>query len=261
MTDRFNKDYWDGVANNKSICNREELWRAHLKNIYQRFISGHGGIALKTDLYDEAISEHNLLSLLEQHYQQVVGLDHSSTVAQRARQRITNEKIVILVSDVRCVPFEDNSFDCILSNSTLDHFPSKKDIITSLKELYRILKPHGRLIISLDNPSNPVIRLRNALPYKILKSIGIIPYYMGVTLSKTELIRAMEGQGFKIKESSVIVHCPRFFAIWTGFLVNRLGSKTINKCFLKILDIFEYLENLPSKYLTGYFVCVEATKE
>ncbi len=68
-----------------------------------------------------------------------------------------------VVSDIRNSPFKTESFDQIISNSTLDHFTNKNDIIVSLKELRRMLKPEGVLIITLDNPSNPVVYLRNLL--------------------------------------------------------------------------------------------------
>ena len=266
-TDSFNGDYWGKIAAQGKRSRREDAWRNYLKEIYRKLIVQEkdirGGIALKTDLYDEAITSDNLFSMLSQQQWHVVGMDYSLAVAQYARQRLVQQRNTpqgIVVTDIRRLPFKDNSFDAVVSNSTLDHFACKEDIIVSLKELYRILKPQEELIITLDNPTNPVVRLRNMLPYWLLKSSGIIPFYMGVTLSKSELIRVMQEQGFKIKEGSAIVHCPRFFAIWIGSVVAMLGSKTLTRCFSRFLGIFEFLEKSPLRYLSGYFICVKAAK-
>ena len=264
MQNSIDNNYWDGIIKSQQSYIQDDLWRANLKLIYQELINGYGLIALKTDLYDEASSEYNILSLLSKCFKHVIGMDYSFAIAEHARQRLNNEKEVspyaVLVSDIRNASFKDDSFDCIISNSTLDHFLCREEIITSIRELYRILKPQGELIITLDNPWNPVVRLRNALPYGMLKLIGIIPFYMGVTLSNDDLLRVLDKQGFKIKQSSFIVHCPRFLGIWIGFLVAMLGNKVANRCFIKLINSFEYLQKTPLRSLTGYFVCVKATK-
>ncbi|HTY45038.1 MAG TPA: methyltransferase domain-containing protein [Patescibacteria group bacterium] len=267
MSVKANSEYWDAIADRNLKSAREDVWRIHLKEIYRRMIfdgnNAPGKLWLKTDLYDETITDHSLFSLLSPQRLSLVGMDCSPAVAGHARQRLTRQKIAlqgIVVTDIRKLSFEDNSFDTVISNSTLDHFPSKDDIVAGIKELFRVLKPKGELILTLDNPLNPVIRLRNALPYGLLKSAGIIPFYMGATLSRSELIRVLEGQGFKVRYTGAIVHCPRFFAIWIGSLVALLRSNTATGCFLKLLGICERLEKSPLKYLSGYFTCVKATK-
>ncbi len=234
-----------------------------MKEVYQglmdRWIgNSKGGIILKTDLYDEAISSHGLIPLCGQKCERVIGIDVSFGVAMAARRRMIRECVVC--TDVRDLAFGSDSFDQVISNSTLDHFSHKKDIIVSLKELWRIMKPGGTLIITLDNPSNPVVFLRNLSPYRLLKLFGIIPFYMGVTLSKPQLIRILESSGFTVLDSTAIVHSPRILAIWTGYIVDRIGSERIKVYFRRLLRIFERLEKFPTRYLTGYFVASKAVK-
>src|SRR5204863_6785753 len=52
---------------------------------------------------------------------------------------------------------------------------------TGLAELRRVLSPHGRLVVTLDNGLNPVVALRNRLPLGILRRVGAVPYFVGVT--------------------------------------------------------------------------------
>lgn len=49
------------------------------------------------------------------------------------------------LSDNLALPFDDNSFDCVIGAGVLEHVAMDYE---SLKELYRVLKPDGRLIIT-----------------------------------------------------------------------------------------------------------------
>ena len=268
MPKHFISDYWDRIAKKSCGGKHEDLWRAHLKEVYQglmdRWIgNSKGGIILKTDLYDEAISSHGLIPLCGQKCERVIGIDLSFEVAMAARRRMIKQwkgSHNVVCTDVRNLAFRSDFFDQVISNSTLDHFSHKKDIIVSLKELWRIMKPGGTLIITLDNPSNPVVFLRNLSPYRLLKLFGIIPFYMGVTLSKPQLIRALESSGFTVHGNTAIIHSPRILAIWTGYIVDRIGSERIKVYFHRLLRIFEHLEKFPTRYLTGYFVAVKAIR-
>jgi ubiquinone/menaquinone biosynthesis C-methylase UbiE len=180
--------------------------------------------------------------------------------AKRQMTSLGEEGHQIAVSDARRQAFKSQIFDTVFSNSTLDHFSNRPDLLASLGELYRIIKPGGTLLITLDNPQNPVVSLRNRLPYKLLKQIGIIPYYMGVTLSRCELVRALESGGFRICDSTVIIHSPRIFAMWAGYFLGRLKRERLNARFIKLLGFFECLERLPTKHFTGYYVAVKAIK-
>ena len=50
-------------------------------------------------------------------------------------------------SDVRKLPFKDNYADYILAREIIEHIPTI-DLISTLKEWIRVLKPGGRLVIT-----------------------------------------------------------------------------------------------------------------
>jgi len=81
------------------------------------------------------------------------------------------------VADVRQLDFGDNSIELIISNSTLDHFQQAEDIDRSLAELARVLVPGGLLLVTMDNPLNPVIALRNRLPKSLLGRTALAPVF------------------------------------------------------------------------------------
>lgn len=265
----FSRDYWNTIVRKAQESNHENLWRAHMKQVYLELIGkwlgdANKGITLKTDLYDEAISEYNLIPLFGQRCERIIGTDASFEVAVAAKRRMVSEWDGwgnAVVSDIRNSSFKADSFDQIISNSTLDHFTNKEYIITSLRDLYRILKPGGVLIITLDNPSNPVVYLRNLLSYRLLKFFGTIPFYMGVTVSRSELIHLLESNGFSIHDSTAIEHCPRILVIWIGHILEKFASERIKVWYLRLLGFFERLERFPMRYLTGYFVAVKAVKK
>ena len=78
--------------------------------------------------------------------------------------------------------------------------------------------------------------MRNRLPYRLLKRLGVIPYYMGVTLSRAELVRALESIGFKVADSTVIVHSPRVLAIWAGSFLGRTKWEWMKAGFVRLLQ-------------------------
>jgi SAM-dependent methyltransferase len=263
------RDYWDLIASKSKGSDGEDLWRAHLKDVYQALRvkwgkKGRIGRTLKTDLFEEAVCRHDLVSLFGSECDHMVGMDVSFKTAQAAKRRMEvlwggwNQ---IAVSDARRQAFKSCVFDEILSNSTLDHFSSRTDLMASLEELHRILKPGGALLITLDNPWNPIVWVRNRLPYRFLKGLGIIPFYMGETLSRAELIHALESKGFRICDSTVIVHSPRALAIWTGYLLGKTKREGLVICFGRLLRALERLERFPTKNVTGYYVAVKAIKD
>ena len=116
------------------------------------------------------------------------------------------------------------------------------------------------LIITLDNPLNPVVFLRNHLPYGLLKRLGIINFFVGATLSRSKLVRALESMGLRVEEQSVIIHAPRIIALRIGSLIERFKSSGLRRSYLAVLRLFERLGALPTRDLTGYFVAVKAVK-
>jgi len=211
---------------------------------------------LKTDLFDEANSE-GLAPLLAQHAAMVVGIDVSTSVLRAARRQ--HPLLRRAAADVRCLPFANESFDCIVSTSTLDHFVNRDELLASLNELARVLRPRGLLILTLDNPSNPVVGLRNALPFAWLHRIGVVPYYVGATLRARDLRAHAEAAGLEVKETTFVLHCPRLLAVMATRLVRHCRRETQDR-LLRVLGGFEGLASLPTRRFTGYFVALCATK-
>jgi len=113
------------------------------------------------------------------------------------------------VTDIRALAWRPASCDLVYSPSTLDHFLHGRDIPAALSELGVVLRPGGRLLLTLDNPSNPLVRARNALWQLVGPVNPLIPFPMGRTLSRAALVNVLERVGFEVLRSGYVVHAPR----------------------------------------------------
>jgi SAM-dependent methyltransferase len=256
--------YWGGIAATIRLRAPIGAWRAYMRVVYKRLIDKwlgrrDFGRALKTDLFEEAVSPHHVLSDLGAGS---IGMDCSSAIVAAAQERLrhVDGRHLLIVGDVRRPPLKSMAVGCILSGSSLDHFSTKADIATSLTELARVLAPQGVLVITFDNPHNPVVWLRNRLPFAFLNRLGLVPYYVGATYNRVELRRQLEGLGLTVTHMTAVVHAPRAPAIWFVALVERLNWTALNAAITRGLDSFEVLERWPTRYLTGYYLAVRAEK-
>ena len=179
--------YWDAVATEWDDDASPDDWRSHsdavnLAACLRWWPTRPVGRVLKTDLFDEVAGE-GLVAALAARASSVVGIDRSLEAARASRRRAGAG---VVGADVRDLPFADGAFDLIVSNSTLDHFRDAREIARAIAELHRVLAPGGRVILTLDNPHNPVVWLRNALPFRALHHVGLVPYYVGATLSAAD---------------------------------------------------------------------------
>ncbi len=256
-----NGRYWDGILQEWLAEDRDALWRRYSDALhtalFRRWLGKRpGGRLLKTDLFDEAVSEG--MSALGAESSLAVGVDISEEVALAARRRHPGWNVI--VADVRHLPFADGAFGAILSNSTLDHFEAIGDISGALEELRRVLRPGGRLLLTLDNAANPVIALRQALPKGLLYRLGITPYAVGRTVGPNRLKAMLRALALRIVEMSPILHCPRYWAVRRARRLKNappLGQER----FLRSLARWEILQRPPSRWLTGYFIAILAIKE
>ena len=84
----------------------------------------------------------------------VVGLDIVANTITRNAEQAKNQGLsnLLFVSyDGEHFPFEDEVFDLFVTRYTLHHFP---EIEKSLMEVSRVLKPCGRLFISVREDSH-----------------------------------------------------------------------------------------------------------
>jgi SAM-dependent methyltransferase len=257
-------DYnWDKVAGKLINESENKFWRKHSDMINSELLvrwlpEGKRQIGLKTDLFDEAVSP-GLFPVMEARTVHIFGMDLSERILSKVKA--SHPGIKSVCADARQLPFSNDVFDYVVSNSTLDHFSSSGEIAAAIWEIYRVLRPGGQLILTLDNPTNPVLALRRLLPFKLLRQIGLLPYYVGKTYSIWRLRGELERIGMDVIEISAVMHFPRVLVVAMGKLIDKWGDRRINGLLLKGIMAFERLSKSPTEYFTGYFVAARAQKK
>lgn len=262
MTAPHDPQYWKDLGGQSEGGHRQPLWRTHSDAVNgawlaERLPPATAGPLLKTDLFDEALAL-GLYPLLADRAPLVIGIDVANSTIDAARARHGNLRGVC--GDVRALPFATASIATVVSTSTLDHFGSLEEITVSLRELHRVLRPDGRLLLTLDNLANPLVAARNTLPFPILHAAGIVPYRIGKTAGPLWLRRSIRNVGFDVLEVSALLHCPRVLAVAGAALLHRLGSPEAQRRYVDWLQSFENLNRWPSRFLTGYYIGVVARK-
>jgi hypothetical protein len=137
---------------------------------------------------------------------------------------------------------------------------SYDEIAASVRELHRVLKCDGQLIITLDNAANPVIALRNALPRRWRDRLSVVPYQVGVTLDQHRLVSVLQTTGFHVGAVRFLMHHPSVVAPALLRLIERGAPPALHQHCLDWLDKLEWLSEWPTRARTGHFVAVRAIK-
>jgi ubiquinone/menaquinone biosynthesis C-methylase UbiE len=109
----------------------------------------------------------NSLEYLHYGARKVFGIDISPVYISRAIELIRktgydNSHFDFRVMDAHVLNFEENTFDLVLGNGILHHLNT--DI--ALKEVYRVLKPNGRMLFLEPLADNPLLKLfRRLTPF------------------------------------------------------------------------------------------------
>ncbi len=89
-------------------------------------------------------------NLLKQKPKKIIGIDISEWLLEYAKQEIKSDKVEFYQMDLRKkLDFENNIFDIVVSYNVLQEI---KDISTPLREMTRVLKKGGKMIISITHP-------------------------------------------------------------------------------------------------------------
>lgn len=237
------------------------LWRDFCDGLYLRLLNKWLGgrrfeATLKTDLFDEAVGG-GLANWICSVSARMEGIDLMPEIAKRAADR--HPEITTRQADVRSLEaYPSPCFDLIVSNSTLDHFENETDLTRSLKELARVLLPGGLLFVTLDNPQNPIVSIRNRRSSASPGRSPLVPYFMGRTVPRLELIRMVEDAGLTVERSDYLMHLPRVLFLHASRLF-AAGSPS-GRGVMELMNSFELLNKLPARSRTGHYSAVLARK-
>jgi SAM-dependent methyltransferase len=210
---------------------------------------------LKTDLFEEAFGEDQLLGTFPVEASLLCGVDIAPEIVAKCQTRFARLRGGLPAADIRALPFRDASFDWIVSNSSLDHFDSRAELERALAELARVLAPGGVLLLTLDNPRNP---LYYAL--RLAARCGWAAFPLGATLSAPETWAVLERCGLRSLERRYFLFNPRGVSTLLFLLVRKLLAARGDGIVRAFLWGFAKLDAVPARPWTACFHATWAQK-
>lgn len=105
----------------------------------------------------------------------ITGIDISEDLLSQARER--QPQVTFKIEDAMNMSFPDNHFDVVFGSSILHHLEMGK----ATKEIFRVLKPGGKMIFAEPNMLNPQILVQKNVPF--------IKRWLGDSPDETAIIR------------------------------------------------------------------------
>ena len=131
----------------------------------------------------------------------VTGLDFTEEMLAKARinlEKTGYKNISFVNGDIENMPFEDNTFDVIISNCVLNLVPDKEK---AFSEIFRVLKPGGHFCIS-------DVVLQGTLPKTLSEAAAMYAGCVAGALQKDQYIEIVKNQkfsGIEIKKEKEVI--------------------------------------------------------
>lgn len=180
------------------LMNKIEFWL--MNNPIRAFIQGFEARKLKSmsDLPPEKVvleigcGQGVGTRLIQKHFKpkSINAIDLDPQMIRRAKRRVKAPHIVFEVGDASNLRFDDASFDAIVDFGIIHHIPNWQDC---LKELHRLLKPDGQLILedlsidTFETRIGKILRLFLAHPYEDM-------------FKRKDFYKELDRLGFKIQK-------------------------------------------------------------
>jgi len=137
------------------------------------------------------------------------GVDLSERILETARQRVDAD---FRQASLEALPFGDAEFDVVLCSQVIEHV---LDADAAVRELARVLRPGGALVISTDNERNYVTKTLNAPRSAAVRALRLRGARGRIESPATPYTRArfralLEHAGFTVERCETF----RFHLMW-----------------------------------------------
>ena len=167
---------FDSVAEQYDLMN--DLMSLGIHRIWKRVAVQLSNVRNGEKVLDLAGGTGDLTALFERRVGregEIVLADINSEMLRKGRDRLIDKGLIgnICYAQVNaeCLPFEDNSFDCVCIGFGLRNVTDKD---AALRSMYRVLKPGGRLIVlEFSHPTDKITeKVYDFYSFKVLPKIG-----------------------------------------------------------------------------------------
>lgn len=171
----------------------------------------------------------------------ITGIDLKESYLNIARHTVKNKNVTFLNADATNLPLKAKTFDRIIATEVLEHIPDEQAV---LRELHRVLKPEGILVITVPHkeypfawdPLNYILEkvFHTHMPSNIWWLAGIWADHVRL-YTESELVERVKAGGFRIKN---VWRATHFCVPFSHFLLYGIGKNIVEWGFIPQLSRF-----------------------
>lgn len=164
-----------------------------IRRTARRLVSGQDGPALEIGCGDGRL----VIPLARESGREVVGLDlfeHPFCAAVEQRNSMHIGNLELLRASGMELPFGDGSFESVICVNTLNSVPTKEAAWDILREMVRVCRPNGRIVVDYRNETNPVMRYRSK--WRKAKHAGSALHQ--ITFRDSDMVAALDRLGARV---------------------------------------------------------------
>ena len=228
-----------------------QYYRALRREEFDRLYSIYGIIKKKvliTDVYNFAVGEK--MRFLEENTNHFMDISFPLIKKSYIDNRLMHNKCFFTVGNATNIPYKNNVFDVVVSESTLDHMPFS-GLSTALDGLYKVLKKGGYLFLTLNNRYDFMFVISALLDRLRGKNVYPEVFYnihsIQSLLCRKGFSVLMEKYLFEWLTWKVLTHCLRS-------IIKKGENKT--ECILSDKNINTWLWKKLRKYISPQFIVV-----
>ncbi|GEM_PF-2352641 len=196
------------------------------------------------------------------------GLDLSPSMLAEAKTKVPDG--IFTVGSVDALPYEDNSFDYVISSRVLQHICDQQKMIS---EMGRVTKPGGKVILLSYNSWSLLCLYKQTrmswagkiinLPFKLILGRRSFFNPWGFEYdnycSIPELSRYMKKAGLRVRKSWGVTSGMPWF--WNDFFVGKVIQRILPLAMKMIFGVSFFLDNtlariFPLKYFTDKVIVI-----
>lgn len=142
------------------MSGKKDIWYRRFRNNYTLFYTQHRIIATREFMKENGFNKGKIVLDLgarqgwfnklfrELNFEKIIAIDID---ADALEINDANEKYILNLE--WSLPFNDNTFEYIYAAELIEHLDKRKEF---LKEIYRILKPSGKLLLTTPNRNSAI---------------------------------------------------------------------------------------------------------